>query len=692
MATPRDRIRSDLVSVAAIEIQTIAEVILAISALLAIASLLSVLTRRLRIPLTLLLVLVGFLAGEIARANGVELPIEGEAFHDVLLFAFLPALVFEAALTLPARVFVKNLVPILTLAMVALVIAATLVGVMVHFGLGISLTAALVFGVLISATDPVAVTATFRDLGVPNRLLVLVEGESLLNDGIAIVLFNILLIAALGTEEVGVLDGVADFLYVFLGGAALGGLLGLGVAEIAGRLGRLPSTALTIAVAYGSFALGEEIFGFSGVMASVSAGLVLSAFAHTLIPRAEVETWHAVWESIGFVANGILFILIGVVIDAGLIRDNLDAIAIGIAAVVISRPLAIFTVMPVVTRLARLPDIGRQNELVVVWGGLRGGVALALALAIPDALPEQERFVAMTAGVVIATLLVNATTIGVLVRYLGLHRPDRLGRFVAAAARFDGARSAREELHRIAANSEIEQRLAEVEQAATEEIKALGLSDEEHYQALLRRGLSVERQTLAELIDLGLVPQWHGRVAIYALDDMLDELQMGNEPHRGLFEVRGAGRVVYATARRVHSGRLTAEKWVELAFRDTSARIRATGDAIDAVDVLGTCPTVPPSSLAHARDRFGHWREKAITDLNGLIEAAPRELVGHAERHYATDLARISSEQQLRHLAALGLVSAVAVEHAADQIAEHLSKCERNRYSIAVEEDEDLGT
>ncbi|HKJ36403.1 MAG TPA: cation:proton antiporter, partial [Solirubrobacterales bacterium] len=171
--------------VAETTIEGIADVTLAVSALLAIASLLAVVTRRLRVPLTLILVLVGFAAGEIARASGIELPIEGEAFHDVLLFAFLPVLVFEAALTLPARVFMKNLVPILALAVVALAIATVLVGLLVHFGLGISLTAALLFGALISATDPVAVTATFRDLGVPNRLLVLVEGESLLNDGIA---------------------------------------------------------------------------------------------------------------------------------------------------------------------------------------------------------------------------------------------------------------------------------------------------------------------------------------------------------------------------------------------------------------------------------------------------------------------------------------------------------------------------
>jgi CPA1 family monovalent cation:H+ antiporter len=662
---------------ATIEIDSIETVVLAVSALLALASLLAVLTRKLEIPLTLLLVSVGFAAGELARANAVELPIEGETFHDVLLFAFLPALVFEAALALPARVFARNLAPILALAVVALVISTALVGVMINIGLGIPLTAALLFGAIVSATDPVAVTATFRRLGVPNRLLVLVEGESLLNDGIAIVLFEILLIAALGTEQVGLLDGIGKFIYVFFGGVALGGILGLGLAEIAGRLGRLPSTALTIAVAYGSFALSEEVFGFSGVMASVTAGLVLAAFSKTLIPKAEVDTYTAVWESIGFVANGILFILIGVAIDAQLLLDNVGAIAIGLVAVLVSRPLAIFPIMPLVTRLAKIPAIGRRNELVVVWGGLRGGVALALALAIPETLPEQETFVAMTAGIVLATLLFNATTIGPLIRYLRLDQPDRIGRFVAAAARFDGAHSARLELHEIIDNSDVEERLHEVEQSATREIESLGLSDEEHYEAMLRRGLAVERQSLQDMIDLDLVPQWHGRVALYALDDMLDDLQMGNEPHRGLFEIRGIGKFVYATARRIHSGRLTERKWVELAFRDSSARIQAAGEAKEALGVLARCPTVPPTAVDRATEKFEQWRRKAASDLDHLISTCPKDDVNHAERSYAADLARIASERQLAHLASLGLVSDVVVQHASDQIKTHLAGTDR---------------
>ncbi|CAN5142839.1 hypothetical protein BH24ACT23_BH24ACT23_01330 [soil metagenome] len=657
---------------AAIELDQLPAVVLAVSVLLAIAAFLAVLTRRLHLPLTLILVLVGFTAGELARSSGVDLPIEGEGFHDVLLFIFLPALVFEAALALPARIFARNLIPILALAVVALVIATVLVGLLVHFGLGVSLTAALLFGALISATDPVAVTATFRELGVPNRLLVLVEGESLLNDGIAIVLFDILLIAALGTAEVSVLEGVGDFAYVFLGGAALGAVLGLGVAEVAARLGRLPSTALTIALAYGSFALGEEIFGFSGVMASVSAALVLSALARTLIPSDEVATWHAVWESTGFVANAILFVLIGVVIDLDLLTENLGAIAIAIGAVIVSRPLAIFPLMPLVTRLARIPEVGRQNEMVLVWGGLRGGVALALALAIPDTLPEQEQFIAMTAGVVVATLVVNATTIGPLVKRLGLDQPTSLDRWVAAAARFDGARAARLQLAESQAQTDVERRLAEVETAAGDEIARIGLTKNEVEVGLLKRGLSVERASLQELVDEEVVPQWHARVALNALEDQLDEMTMQRGDAHGLFEPQGLGRLVYAIARRIHLGRVTPEKWMDVAWRDIQARLKATGDAISALEHFSHCPAVPQDVLADVRDEFEKWHERAVGYASQLVRDAPDDLLAAAQRAYATDLAGLYSRRELSHLAELGLVAPMTIKHAREEIEEKL--------------------
>lgn len=659
---------------AAIELNELPAVVLSLAVLLALAAFLAVITRRLHVPLTLILVGVGFGAGELARAKGIEVPLEGEGFHDVLLFVFLPALVFEAALALPARLFLRNLVPVLTLASVALVIAAALVGLLVHFGLGVSLTAALLFGALISATDPVAVTATFRELGVPNRLLVLVEGESLLNDAIAIVLFDILLVTALGIGEIGIASGIADFAYVFLGGAALGAILGLAVAEVAARLGRLPSTALTVALAYGSFALGEEIFGFSGVMASVTAGLVLAGLSRTLIPSEEVDTWHGMWQSLGFVANAILFVLIGVVIDAELVADHLGSIAVAIGAVIVSRPVAIFLIMPLVTRLARIPEVGRQNELVLVWGGLRGGVALALALAIPVALPDQERFVAMTAGVVIATLILNATTIGPLVRRLGLDRPSPLDRWVAAAARFDGARTARAELAAAETQSDVERQLVEIERAAASEIASLELREEEVETGLLRRGLAVERTSLQEMVDHGVVPQWHARVALNGLEDQIEELEIGRTPERGLFEARGVARLVYEIARRIHGGRMTPEKWVDIAWRDLQARLKATSDAISALEHFAGCPGVTRVAVDRVRSSFEDWHERAGKFVAQLQRDAPPELLAAARRNYATDLARLHSQRELSHLAELGLVSPLAMERAGEAIADHLAR------------------
>ena len=676
----------------AVEVESIAEVMLAGAALLAIASFLAVITAKLKIPLTLILVLVGFAAGELARSNGIDLPVEGETFHDVLLFVFLPVLLFEAALTLPVRVFAREIVPILTLAIVAMAVAAGLTALFVHVSLGISIASALVFGALISATDPVSVTATFRELGVPPRLLVLVEGESLFNDGFAIVLFSIVLGSALGTEEVGVLSGLAEFIVVFAGGAALGGLLGLGTAEIAARLGRMPSVALTIAVAYGSFALGEEVLGVSGAIAAVSAGIVMAAFSRTLIPTEISETWHEVWEALAFIANGLLFLLIGVVIEADLITENLNEIGVGVAAVLITRPLAILPITRPVNKLAGIPAVGIRNEAVLVWGGLRGGVALALALAIPESLAEQEKFVAMTAGVVLATLILNATTIRALIERLGLDKPDQLERFVAAAARFDGARAARAQVHDAFEDREVESRLTEVERAAADEIARLELSAADLHQALLRRGLAVEQASLQEMVDEGLVPQWHGRVALGNLEDQLDELSMGRVSSRGLFETTRPERLIYEVARRIHMGRLTVDKWVELAYRDLQARIKATSDAIEAIRTLAVCPGVAAEATERTVAEFDAWRIAARRNLDRLVAEAPAPALAAAHRHYAADLARLTSRQELRHLASMGLVSIVAVDLASELIIEHLEACERERVSIAVDEDEDLGT
>lgn len=194
------------------------QLLLLISGLLVIAVLLNVVSRRFHLPLTVVLAVLGFAAGAVIFGPGrADLPLTGQVFEDILILAFLPVLVFAAVLGLSTREFLRDLLPILVLATVALLVSAGLVGLAVHAGLGLPLATALLFGVLISATDPAAVIAVFEELGVPRRLLTLVEGESLLNDGVAIVAYDILL-----GGQLSVIGAVGEFFSVFFGGAAIG--------------------------------------------------------------------------------------------------------------------------------------------------------------------------------------------------------------------------------------------------------------------------------------------------------------------------------------------------------------------------------------------------------------------------------------------------------------------------------------
>ncbi|MGB3633330.1 MAG: sodium:proton antiporter, partial [Rubrobacteraceae bacterium] len=518
---------------------TLPQWLLLVSALLLAAVLIGLLARKVQLPFTVVLAVVGFVAGWIGAPLGFEMPLEGEEFEGVLVFVFLPVLVFAAALGLSTRAFLNNIGPILVLAVLALVISAVLVGVSLYLVLGIPLVAALLFGVLISATDPVAVVAIFRKLGVPRRLLTLVEGESLLNDGLAIVLFNVLLLAALG-REVTLLGGVVDFFSVFLGGAAIGGILGFAVSMALPWLDRFGATTLSLALAYGGFVLADDVLGFSGVMATVAAGLVLRGLAPSRASSAVRELWEQLWGALDYVANAVLFLLIGISIEPGLIIGNLGAIALATGVVCAARAAAVLPLISALQRFTRIPPVGWRNEAVLIWGGLRGGVALALALALPESLPQRETFVAMTGGVVLATLLLNATTISSLVHRLGLDQPSRADRFLADFGVVLAVEKARERLKELGfEDPEALSHLSDIETNTWEELKQVDLSDEEEVTILLRRGLSIERETYQHLRDAGLINSHTARILLHEVGDQIEESDLGQNSMDEMESTRG---------------------------------------------------------------------------------------------------------------------------------------------------------
>ena len=654
------------------------EWLLQISALLALAVLLGGLAPRLRLPLTVILALVGFLALWLGRPFGIVSPLHGEEFEEVVVFIFLPVLVFEAAQGLNNRAFFRNLIPILTLAVPALAASAALIGYALHWGLGIPLISALLFGALISATDPVAVVAVFRKLGVPRRLLTLVEGESLLNDGVAIVLFSILLTAALG-GEIEVAEGLVDFLVVFFGGAGLGLVLGFLAALVLPWLDKLPAAALSVALAYGGFVLADHVLGFSGVMATVAAGLTVGTLMPSRADEGVRELWHGLWEALGYVANALLFLLIGLSIDPELIGRNAGAIILAILVVFLVRPLVIVPLITVVQRLAGIPPVGLRNQAVMVWGGLRGGVALALALALPDTLPERDLFVAMTGGVVLATLLVNATTIGALVRRLGLDRPSRADRFLAGGARLAGINAARRRLQDLGLEDPVvEAELDGAEKEARALLAGMKLTPRQELEVVTRRGLHVERDTYQRLSDAGLLPPSVTRTLLHEVDDQIEEVSLDRV---SLNQLRRRPRPVFDRFMEWLLSRLpkpVGEEASELVYAEASARWLAAKRTGEALELFKQLPNISQRAVEGARETFSRWEQEAVESLGELDGDAKQEYRELRQRQ-AEELARVASSENLESLAAVGLLPARVAEQAADRVVAQVADRTDNR-------------
>lgn len=405
----------------------LSEIMLVLMGLLTISMMAAAVCNYIPVPYTVFLVILGMFLGSLARQDvGLNLLLDFQLTPDLVLYLFLPVLIFESAINLDARSLMKDIAPILILAIPALVISTAIIGLGLWFIKDFNIIYALIFGALISATDPVAVISLFKELGAPHRLTVLVEGESLLNDATAIVLFNILLgISIWG--QFGIFDfyvAVAEFLKVFFGGLGVGIIIGIVTSELLNRIHANISGYLimSIVVAYSSFAISEHVMHLSGVMAVVSSAITLGLLGANRIPQREKETVDETWDILALVCNSLLFLLVGLSIDVSLLFSHLDTIFVAIVLVLIARAAGIYTLVPSAVSIFNLPNISMREKHIMWWGGLKGGLAIAIVLSIPTTMPARETLIYVTLGVVIFSLLVNASTVRPLMRKLGFDK------------------------------------------------------------------------------------------------------------------------------------------------------------------------------------------------------------------------------------------------------------------------------
>jgi CPA1 family monovalent cation:H+ antiporter len=376
--------------------------------LLLIAAVVAMLARRLKIPYTVGLVLAGIALAIVPFAPAVELT------KELILTIFLPPLIFEAALYLRWSELRRDLPVIATLATLGVLLSAGVTALGMWYGAGWDWQSALVFGVLIAATDPVSVIATFKESGVRGRLRLLMEAESLFNDGTAAVAFGIVVALAMQTD-IGLAGAAVSVGRSVAGGVISGLLVGGAVLLLAGRTDEhLIELTLSTVAAYGSFLLAENL-GASGVLATLTAGLLTgnvgSLGSFTDKGREAVLDF---WEYVVFLVNSLVFMLIGIVTTRQGIAQALGPTLIAVGAVIVGRAVAVYPSCALFARSTL--RVAPRHQHALFWGGLRGALALALALGLPPGLPRHDEIIAVTFGVVACSILVQGLTMTPLLR------------------------------------------------------------------------------------------------------------------------------------------------------------------------------------------------------------------------------------------------------------------------------------
>ena len=386
-------------------------------ALLGLAAIVAIVVRPLRLPYSVALVLVGLGAGlvETVAIAGPEPVVPPE----VVLVVLLPGLVFEAGYRLDLTHLRRSFAALLLLAAPGVIISAAVVAVLLNVVTGLRLDLAFIVGAMVSATDPVAVVATFRRLDVPRDLATIVEGESLLNDGTGLVVFGI----AVGALSVPLDPGGA--LVAFVAAIVVSGAIGLAAGFVAARLmavvdDHLIQLTISVVLAYGTYLLADGLHE-SGIIATVVAAVVLGNYGRTAgVSESGADALDTVWEFLAYLLTALVFLLVGLAFPIVELVDSLGWIAVGVVGALVGRALVVYVLLGGVARF--LPVAGARGGLpvgwlhVLFWAGLRGAVAVAMALALPVDVPQRALLQEITFGIVLFTLLVQGSTAGFVVR------------------------------------------------------------------------------------------------------------------------------------------------------------------------------------------------------------------------------------------------------------------------------------
>ena len=385
--------------------------------LLGLAAIVAIVIRPLRLPYSVALVLVGLGAG-LVETIAIPGPLPAIP-PEVVLVVLLPGLVFEAGYRLDLTHLRRSFAALLLLAAPGVLISAAVVAIFLNLLTGLRLDLAFIVGAMVSATDPVAVVATFRRLTVPRDLATIVEGESLLNDGTGLVVFGIAVAALTVPLDPG--GAIVSFVAAIVVSGAIGLVAGFAAARLMALVDdHLIELTISVVLAYGTYLLADGVHQ-SGIIATVVAAIVLGNYGRqAAMSQTGADALDTVWEFLAYLLTALVFLVVGLAFPIAQLLDSLGWILVGVVGALVGRALVVYVLLGLGARL--VPMSGGRGGLpvgwlhVLFWAGLRGAVAVAMALALPVSVPERALLQEITFGIVLFTLIVQGTTAGLVVR------------------------------------------------------------------------------------------------------------------------------------------------------------------------------------------------------------------------------------------------------------------------------------
>lgn len=580
--------------------------------LLGIGVLTSISKRWNFIPYTVILLATGAIGQWIIHAYHV--PIHADISSDFIYFVLLPVLLFESAFHINFHQFRLQFKTITFLATFGLLVSIFVIAVLLSWLAGLPFILAVLFGAIISATDPIAVISLFKHLGAPKRLALVADGESMFNDATGVIAFRIVSVIALGGSALtatSIVWSVVNFAFVFAGSIVLGGAIGYITAGIIATIKNdsIIETTMTVVAAFGSFILAEHYLHVSGVITTVVVGIVIGHLSRTKFSPGVRSFVEEFWEYFAFLSVSLVFFFSTFKLSFDIFFSNTHLILIAIFAVLLGRAVSVYLSAYITNRTKPFqdePNIPLSWQHILNWGGLRGVIPLVLVYSLPETYQYRDLLISFTMGAFLFTLFVNGLTISSLMKLLGLHKPAKDEHIINHASAIFEAEEDLSLLKNVDREDFDPEIIASIKSELEEEKdnklrQLLSQESKDVLHALEMFSLTIERKELHELFKKGII----GEHALFEFEAELD-LQQDALEHADIFPTRVINKAGFIHAQE--------------SFRTTLLRVRSLSTRFP---WLARLMRIEVEDLIHTRIDVLHARirtsEKATLYLKRLL-------------------------------------------------------------------------